>query len=91
MSAIASTPIIELSTTYLAETSQFFYGDGVYNGTKYNGEFWQNPVAVITDSLVRVGPAWGWLIALVGFAMIFVIIWRIRKRHKDKPSSQLNP
>lgn len=67
---------------YLAETGQYFYGEDTYGGEQYNGVVERNPVGVITDGIVRVGPVWSAFFAVVGLVVITFIIVRIRKRSK---------
>lgn len=73
---------LKLHSVYLAETGQYFYGEDTYGGEQYNGVVERNPVGVITDGIVRVGPVWGAFFAVIGFVVIVLIIVRMRKRSK---------
>ena len=82
---------LKVYSVYLAETGQYFYGEDTYGGEQYNGVVERNPVGVITDGIVRVGPVWGAFFAVVGLVVITLIVVRMRKRSKREKTMSSIP
>ncbi len=70
--------INSLSLPYLAETSSYYYGEGNYNSTTYNGQ-----VTSSSSGLINTGTAIGLAItvgAIIIFTAILVKVWKRPKK-----------
>lgn len=90
MSVIANTLTLpgtsSVALFYLAETNAYYYGEGNYNSTTYNGQ-----VTSSSSGLINTGTAIGLTVtvgALIIFAAIFIKVWKRPKKPSNPQKAE---